>query len=255
VFYLLWGPVGPLENLWQVSRAGERQLTHNPRGYEIDSSAASKAGIIVSDALHDEDLLARWTRHGPQWMRPWRGHGRYMHAAVWDMTADGQILYTPLSEAVGAPIPIVLEESFSGPVRVIYRQPGFAARAFFGPGGKIALIGSARILIRSPRGALQRLRTGLGTLGRIAWGTQAAALAVAPQSGATRIIFPSGRQEALPAGWLPLSWSPDGTRLLVMSDTTLGVWAPSTARISVIGPVNRATQVWQAKWLSAPAHL
>lgn len=261
-FYLLWGPVGAEENLWEVTASGqERQLSHNPRGYEIDSFAASRAGIVVSDALYNADLLARWTSHGADWLRPWHAPGPSVRGFAPDIRPDGEITYLTPSNAIW------VRQSFAGPARIIYRYPpNFAPGSpTFGPGGQVALVVGPSlakgqkpgVLIIFRNGIVRTLRTGFSRLGGqpTVWGQNAPALVIPPLRGAEELFFPGGRRELLPEGWRALCWSPDGTQLLVVSATSLGVWSLSNGRIGVIGPVNRSSEVWQASWLSVPARM
>jgi hypothetical protein len=257
-FYILWGVVGAADNLWEVTPSGqERQLTHNPRGYEVDSFAASKAGIILSDAIYGADLIGRWTGHGVVWMPPWHAKGKSVRGFAPDIRSNGQITYLTPSNAIW------LRQSFSGAARVIYRYPSTfnPGSPVFGPAGQIAILPSsslaegqkASMLVISAKGTVHTLATGIATYGYPAvWGQNAPALAVPRAQGREELFFSDGKREELPTGWKALSWSPDGSRLLVISDTSLGLW--STARpsdVSVIGRVNRASEVVQVGWLSS----
>jgi hypothetical protein len=125
------------------------------------------------------------------------------------------------------------------------------------PGADLAKGQKPTVLIVSRTGAVRHLRTGFGELGYPpVWGQHAPALAIPPIRGAEKLFFPNGRQQQLPIGWRALSWSPDDTRLLVLSRSSLGVWSMARPHhISVIGPVNRASEVIEATWLSGPARL
>jgi len=261
VFYMLWGVTGAEDNLWELSSRGlvERQLTHNPRGYEIDSFAASRAGIILSDALYNEDLLARWTTHGVQWMRPAGRKTGYVRGFDPDIRPNGQIAYLTPSNAIW------LRRSFSAQPKIVYRYPKnyYPGSPTFGPHGQIAIVPPSylaatqkpTVVIVSEAGTVRFLDTGYSRMGYpTAWGQTAAALVIPPFRGPEKLFFPDGSSEQLPGGWKALSWNPDGSKLLVISRTSLGMWSRSSpGRINIIGPVNRPPEVIQASWLNASA--
>ena len=258
-------------NLWMLTAGGtETQLTHNPPGYEIDAFGASRAGIVVADSLHLVDQLARWTRHGAAWLHPPGRPHWIMNGEQPSIDPSGQVVYElPPKYSAGqhnshnADFTFWLKRSFTGPQRVIYWHHRFPGVPLSGPGGQVAVVGPVgvnlpkgqvpAVVFISRDGAIRRFRTPAQGYPP-AWGPAAPAVAVPMLKGPAELVYPSGRRERLPAGWVPLAWDPGGTRLLVLHGATLGVWSlgdPGHVRAAAV--VSRGFQISQACWLAAKA--
>jgi hypothetical protein len=269
VFYILSAQHLNEMNLWVLTSGGiETQLTHNPPGYEIDAFGASSAGIVVADSLHLADQLARWTSHGPVWLHPAGSRSGYINGAVPDIRADGALTYElPPGDSAGkhmADFTIWAKQSFTGPQRIRYWLRADPGEPLFGPGGQIAVAGpggpylakgqTPAVVFISPGGSLHRFTTPMQGEWLPVWGQSAPAVAVLAWKGPTELVFPSGKRELLPEGWAPLTWDPGGTRLLVLSGTTLGVWSlrdPGT--VTVITTITPGFLIEEARWLTSKA--
>jgi hypothetical protein len=269
--YILGGMTAPESNVWQVTSAGlEEKLTNNPRGFGIDSFAASKDGIILSDAQYGADQLARWTRHGPEWLHPPGHPSSYLDGQEPDISPDGQILYLLPPAQPGQSgqrdFTAWIKNSFTGAARIIYRQSTYPGVPIFGPRGQVAIIGPIGplaknqkpvVLIISRNGKIRKVATGLAEFGYPpVWGQNAPALVIRPWKGAARLIFPDGKHQVLPAGWQPHTWNPTGTALLMLSKTALGLWRPKNpGRVETIAALTPGFEIDQVSWLShkAPA--
>ena len=205
-FYLLAGPDLSSLNVWEVGPGPtETQITHNRAGHGIDALAASESGIVVADAAHGTDRLARWTRHGLSWLR--HGHrGPLIVGSSPDIRGNGTIGYVTPPSASGAhrnaDFAIWTQPSFSSRATVIYRQRRPLDGPVFGPHGQIAIEGWSgpeggrrpTVLIYAG-GQVAMVSTGVSEIpSLLAWGHRAPALAVA---------FPGHRAELLYTGRPP----------------------------------------------------
>ncbi len=265
-YYLLAGRSLSSLNAWEVSPGGAvTQLTHYPPGHGIDALAASGAGIIVGDAADGTDRLARWTRHGPSWLRHGH-HGPLIHGSSPDISSHGTIGYVTPPTGSGthqdADFAIWTQRSFTSRATVVYRQRRPLDGPVFGPHGQIAIEGwtgpegSRRpgVLIYR-NGGVTTLITGVSAIpSLLAWGHRAPALAVAFPAHRAELLFPDGRQQALPRGWQPLAWNQAGTQLLMQSATGLGIWsATAPRRVRTVGIITPGMQILQAVWLARQA--
>ena len=101
-YYLLAGRSLSSLNVWEVGPGGAlTQLTHAPPGHGIDALAASDVGIIVGDAADGTDRLARWTRHGPLWLRH-SYRGPLVQGSSPDISGHGTIGYVTPPAGSGA---------------------------------------------------------------------------------------------------------------------------------------------------------
>ncbi len=265
-YYLLAGPgLGSL-NVWEVGPGRTvTQVTHNRAGHGIDALAASDSGIVVADAAHGTDRLARWTRHGLSWLRHGR-HGPPILGSSPDIRGNGTIGYVTPPSGSGAPrdadFAIWTQASFTGRATVVYRQRRPLDGPVFGPHGQIAIEGwtgpeSARrptVLIYAG-GQVAPLSTGVSAIpSLLAWGHRAPALAVAFPGHRAELLSTDGRRRPLPAGWQPLAWNPSGTQLLMQSATALGIWSASApGRVRTVGLITPRMLILQAVWLSGQA--
>jgi hypothetical protein len=265
-YYLLAGPgLGSL-NVWEVGPGPTMtQITHNRAGHGIDALAASESGIVVADAVHGTDRLARWTRHGLSWLR--HGHrGALIPGSSPDIRGNGTIGYVTPPSGSGAHrdanFAIWTQPSFTGRATVVYRQRRPLDGPVFGPRGQIAIEGwtgpaggrRPTVLIYAG-GQVTTLSTGVSAIpSLLAWGRRAPALAVAFPGHRAELLFTDGRRRPLPSGWQPLAWNPTGTQLLMQSATALGIWsATAPGRVRMVGVVTPGTQILQAVWLSGKA--
>ena len=265
-YYLLAGRTLRGLNVWEVSPGrAVTQLTHNQPGRGIDALAASSAGIVLADAADGTDRLARWTRHGPAWLRH-RHHGPYIHGSSPDIGGSGTVGYVTPPSGSGAhrdaQFSIWTQPSFTSRARIVYRQRRPLDGPVFGPHGQIAIEGwtgpqgSRRpsVLIYQ-HGQVTTLSTGVSAIpSLVAWGHRAPALAVAFPAHRAELLFPDGTRRPLPSGWQPLAWNPSGTQLLMQSNTAVGIWsAGSPARVRTVGLITPGMQILQAVWLAGQA--
>jgi hypothetical protein len=270
VFYILSAQHLNELNLWELTPSGtETQLTHNPPGYEIDGFGASQAGIIVADSLHLADQLARWTSQGPVWLHPPGNPGGYINGAVPDIRADGELTYElPPGNVTGThskDFTIWTKRSFTGPGKIIYWGRMDPGSSFFGPGGKIAVVGPGGGTVKgqvpavafiSPDGSARKFITPMQGDMLPVWGEQAPAVAVPLWQGSAELVFPNGERKQLPVGWIPLTWDPTGTRLLVLLGTTLGIWSLKTpGTVTALAKISPGFQIEEARWLTKQAPL
>jgi hypothetical protein len=265
-YYLLAGPgLGSL-NVWEVGPGqAVTQVTHNRAGHGIDALAASESGIVVADAAHGTDRLARWTRHGLAWLR--HGHrGSLILGSSPDIRGNGTIGYVTPPSGSGAHrnanFAIWTQPSFTGRATVVYRQRRPLDGPVFGPHGQIAIEGWAgpeggrrpTVLIYRD-GQVTTLSTGVSAIpSMLAWGHRAPALAVAFPGHRAELLLTDGRRRPLPSGWQPLAWNPSGTQLLMQSATALGIWsATAPGRVRTVGVINPGMLILQAVWLSGKA--
>jgi len=262
VFYLLAGPTLADLNVWQIGPGGDqRRLTSSHRGYGIDGFAVSRAGLILAAGDH----LARWTRHGPSWLR---SRGALIRGSSPDIRANGMIGYVtpPARDGTGraAQFAIWVRRCCRGRGAVVRRQTRAVTGPVFGPHGQLAVLGfacqagrPAPALLIYRHGDSRKLRTGVPAIpSLLAWGEHAPGVAVAFPSHVAELLYPGGGRELLPRGWQPLAWNPDGTRLLMQSGAALGVWSAKTpSQVTRIGGITPGVQILQATWLARPAPL
>jgi hypothetical protein len=265
VFYLLAGPTLPSLNVWEVTAAtGARQLTHNPLGYGISSFAASAAGIILADARHGIDNLARWRTNGAVWLHPAGQPQALIHGESPDISDAGDIAYETPPSPGHSDFRNWVQRGFRGHPRVVYRHRFDIGGPVFGPHGQIVLSGPTgpwlsghkpRVVILSSGGKPHTLKTGFAELGYpIAWAPHAPALAMASWQHVGKVFYPGGRQALLPPGWQPLTWNTRGTQLLMRSRSQLGTWSPQQPhKVTVIGGINQRYLLIQVSWLSKQA--
>jgi hypothetical protein len=265
-YYLLAGRSLSSLNVWEVGPGGAlTQLTHAPPGHGIDALAASDAGIIVGDAADGTDRLARWTRHGPLWLRH-SYRGPLVQGSSPDISGHGTIGYVtpPIGSGThrDADFAIWTQPSFTSRATVVYRQRRPLAGPVFGPHGQIAIQGwTGRQGSRHPgvliyrHGDVTTLTTGVSAIpSLLAWGHRAPALAVAFPAHRAELLFPDGRRQPLPHGWQPLAWNEAGTQLLMQSTTGLGIWSVTAPRqVRTVGIITPGMQILQAVWLASPA--
>ncbi len=271
VFYVLAGWPNPYSaNVWEVTASGrEIQLTHNRVGYGISDFAASRAGIVMSDASNGVDELARLTSHGPQWLPAGRAHQPEIGGEGPAITDGGAISYVVPPANYGPAhndFAVWATGSFTSRGRIVYKQADTLGGEGFGPGGQIAVMDRpsfppihgrpAHVLIISPSGKVRTVDTPFAEIDGVVWQPNAVALAVSAVSGTTQLIFSDGQRQLLPEGWQPLTWNPAGDELLAQRDNMLGLWYSRTPRhITPIGVTNRNFTVLNIEWLRRRAPL
>ncbi len=269
VFYLLAGRDLRDLNVWEITPDGQQKLlTRCPHGSGIDAFAASRAGIVLAQAAHGTDNLARLTSHGLAWLRSGRHHDVMLHGSSPVIRGDGMIGYVtpPDRSAQGsrAEFAIWIRHSFTGPDGMLLQQARALNGPVFGPGGAVAVEGwvspaghrQPGIIIYG-QGPVRRLSIGVSAIpSLVAWGEHAPALALAFPGDNAELLYPDGHRQQLPAGWQPLAWNPSGSELLMQSATALGVWSRSAPGVVIkIGRISAGTQVLQAVWLDKQAPL
>lgn len=265
-FYLFAGPPQPSAwaSVWQISSGREQIVTRGDVGHWIRGFAASPRGMIVFAFLAPYDMLARWTRTGQVWLHPNGRPNLLINGCCPDISLDGTIAY----QLGGADSDILARSSWKGPDRIVGRYPKYSGSVVpaFGPHRELALIGpywtnmhghpDVLVLAGDGRGPIiRRLQSGFTQLGYNAfWGPGAPAMVVGSSADTFELLFPSGRREMLPKGWRPLAWDPAGRRILLFGHRSLGIWSLLPPhRVTVIGPVSRGFDVFQAAWLASPA--
>jgi len=271
VFYLLAGRQNIYSaNIWEVTPAGrEVQLTHNRVGLGVSWFSASPAGIVMADASNGADELAKLTAHGPQWLPVGQAREPEIGGQAPAIDPSGQITYVVPPANYGPAhnyYAVWVAPSFLERGRILYKQRDTLVGEAFGPYGQIAVMNRpyspplrgrrAHLLMISPDGKTKIVNTPFWSLAEVIWQPNAVALAVASVAHRTELIFPSGRRQMLPRGWLPLSWSPRGSRLLVQHGRLLGLWsAGAPNRVAVLGETSRQFAVLNVDWLASRAPL
>ena len=270
-FYFLAGTNNISSNIWKVSGTGTAaQLTHNGHNFGISNFGASTAGIAMGDGAGGGDVLAALTAKGPiELSNGGDGDGPAINAA-------GQICYAKtIDDQDGNPAyqELMVRASLNGPARVRYKikvsdDVAGLLDIEWGPNGSIAvLVGGhypgrpgpeSELVTVSKTGKVTRVRTGVDArLGAVVWSEHGGGIAVGVTAGRGEVIYSATRRYSLPAGWFPLSWSPEGARLLVRdSRRQLGLWSPAEQQsVSVIATTAKNVFVGEVRWLPRPAKL
>ena len=219
----------------------------------------------MGDTADGTGRLARWTRHGPIWLRH-SDRGALIQGSSPDISARGTIGYVTPPTGSGTHqdpnFAIWTQPSLTSRATVVYRQRRPLDGPVFGPHGQIAIEGwtgpqgSRRPSVLIHRhGVVTTLTTGVSAIpSLLAWGPRARALAVAFPENRAELLFPGGRRQPLPRGWQPLAWNRAGTQLLMQSATGLGIWSDTApARVRTVGIITPQVQILQAVWLARPA--
>jgi hypothetical protein len=267
VIYLLAGPDPADENVWAISGRSERQLTSGTKNNAITSVGAAGAGIVVSDDRFNADDLAKVTTRGAWWLptgRPSRLH----QGSCATISARGQIAFVTVPGAAGYPDSRSFElrdqGSFTSKSVIIDTSRTPLSDPVFGPANQIAFIRqpkisdyySTTVIVRSRDGRLRVVKTGFADPDSLVWSANAPDLVVAAWPLKAEAIGSSGRRRLLPAGWFPMAWNPAGTKLLVASKTSIGLWAPDRpGAVRTIGPLSPGVEVAAATWLNRGASL
>ena len=222
--------------------------------------------VPITDAQGGVDNLARWTSHGPWWLRPADHPREQIHGASPDIRDDGAIVYETPPGPGDRDFAVWFQRGFSGTARIIYRRRIDVGNPLFGPHDQIALWGPVgpylsghkpQVVILSGLAHPRTLPTGYSELGNPAlWNEHAPALEVPSLHDGAKLFFPDGRQESLPSGWQPLAWNPAGSAMLLQNGSDLGIWTLKAGHeVTMLGPISHGFQISQVSWLSSPARL
>lgn len=219
--------------------------------------------LIVSAAQKEVGYADRLQEFRDGTLKPIPGLGR-PPASDPDVAPDCRILYYEQAEANGV---VVGEVRLWDPARAATAtleqgDPDRLAGATWGPGGAVAVLrrepGGVKVTVIRPDGSKHEVDPKMADAGNTQWGrSDWLAIGEYPVGGenptGTVFVNPAtvGRQ-SLP-GWVPLVWSPDGTRFLVAKAddrTRLGV--VEVADLTAVRDVGSSTAgpIWDAVWLS-----
>ena len=265
--YLLAGPKVTDFNVWVIGEGAERQLTFSSNNYAVSAGSAAVAGIVVSDDRFEADDLAKVTTRGIWWL-PAGKTSRLHQGSSPTISARGQVAFTTVPDALGYPdsknFELRIQNGFTRKSRIIYASRTPLSDPVFGPADQIAFIrqpkasdyNATTVMLRSADGRVRRLKTGFAFPDSLVWTANAPDLVVATWPLKAEAISRKGKRTHLPAGWFPMAWNPAGTKLLVSSATSIGLWAPaSPATVDVIGPLSHGIEVGAASWLNQRASL
>ena len=265
--YLLAGPDQEDQNVWMIGGHTERQLTFGTKSNAISSVGAAAAGVVVSDDQFHADDLAKVTTRGAWWLPAGRTSRLHQGSSA-TISARGKIAFVAVPHALGyrdsKTFELRSQDSFTSGSQVVYQSRTPLSDPVFGPAGQIAFIAqpktsdydSTKVLVRSANGHLRVVKTGLPNPDSLVWSANAADLVVASWPLKAEAIGSNGKRKLLPAGWFPLAWDPAGTKLLVASKTSIGLWAPAhPAVVHVLGPLSPGVVVGPASWVQKRAPL
>jgi hypothetical protein len=263
VFYFQAGVNYNSFNIWQMSNAGkEVRLTDNGRNFGISAFGASPAGIVMADAAKGSDELARLTAKGAGYLKEGAGSGPYINA-------EGEIAYQ-ISTYDGSGnvtgLDLMIKKSFTAPARLFYRKKAVLMDTAWGPGDSIAVMTQShypgspgpdpKVIIINRSKKITTVQNDLKEdIGALVWNEHGGGLV--PWANKGEVIYSAKRRYMLPSGWLPATWNPAGTRLLVQKGgRELGLWSPSQPHVvTAIGSIPKSTVIGQIYWLAKPARL
>ena len=265
VFYFLTGPNPTSYNIWEILNTGnEIGLTHNDPGYGISDFAASPAGIIMADAAGGYDKIARLTSSGAEFLK------RNAQGSSPAISASGQIAYVGVygSKGNAAGSELMVKKSFNAPARVLTRQKIDITSEAWGPGQSLAILTGShypgttgptpKAIDISRSGKTETINTGLGKdLAALLWNEKQGGLAVWGWGKEGKVIDNNAHQYTLPTGWVPASWNPAGTELLVRKPgKELGLWSTKKPHsVVTIGALPGSPDIAKIVWLAHPAKL
>lgn len=265
--YLLAGPDQEDQNVWVIGDQAERQLTFGTKDNGISSLGAAAAGIVVSDDQFNADDLAKVTTRGAWWLPAGRASRLHQGSSA-TISAGGKIAFVAVPHALGYPDSKAFElrsqDSFTSTSKVVYQSRTPLSDPVFGPANQMAFIvqpktsdySSTTVLARSANGHVHVVKTGFANPDSLVWSANAPDLVVTSWPLKAEAISSNGKRKLLPAGWFPMAWNPAGTKLLVASKTSIGLWAAaSPAVVHTIGPLSPGVVAGIASWLGLPASL
>lgn len=283
--YLLVGPPGS-GNVWRLDLAAKsaRQLTHNNNQDGVSWIAASPAGLVLADAATGVDVVSVYKGNKSQ---PLAGHG-----GTPAISPSGQVAFIEVPDVVGNTGPqqwrIAVVTAPGQTPETYYEQPGPDMGALaWGPQNQLAVISAPgpradpttsaepnvansaspagspaaasaapAVLILDAHGKIEsRITPSFAAIGFLAWSPAAPALAVGGITGQSELVDVSnGHTTALPAGWTPECWSPDGQSLVVTRGNDLGVVRiASPHSVHTVETMTPDAPVTGCSWLSVPA--
>jgi hypothetical protein len=258
-------------DLWTVDEHGLHRRTVTPRPTLFSMIDASTAGVVISaGGLVDGGSGDAVYRLVGDRLLPIAAD-RTTAGQAPTVSAGGRLAYTAMetagrcaSEAAQGAYSIVvadLEASTSDrsgeAQRLVACSSDYWAPLSWGPDGQLAAIinattDDAQVAVLDPQGR----RRILGPAGRatsLVWGVgNTIGLGQGAQASGTEgirepaqvIDVATNRRNALPAGWEPLAWSSDGSRMLVSQGARLGLW-DLQVRVSDTG-LRAPARVWDA---------
>lgn len=258
--YLGAGPTVFAQDLYRISGDGRgpERLTALPPGRNLSVVTAGSGQVIVSEGSEGTDKIARLVGNRLE---------RLIDDRVFtpSLSEDGRLAYSRLHEEVGGlnEFSVVVRDVASGQERTVYQQAG---KSISGPAwlpqGFLAVVEKdlpghrqTRIVLIADDGSVRRVELGERTSTGLVASQEAPHLVVADYGsppGGFLLDPESGRRNPLPSGWLPLTWSPDGSSLLVAKGPRLGlIRPPDLLHLDEIGTFPEP--VWQADWVHAEA--
>lgn len=259
--YLGAGPTLSAEDLYSIrgdGRSRPERVTAMPPGRNLSVLTAGSGQVIVSEASEGTDKIARVVGNRLE---------RLIDDRVFtpSLSDDGRLAYVRLDEAVGRPNEhfVVVRDLASGEERTVYQHTGGSlSYPAWTSESLLAVVEKdgptrrqARIVLVSADGTVRKLELGERASTALVGSQRAAQLAVVdygPPPTAFLLDPGSGERDPLPSGWLPLTWSPDGSSLLVANGSRLGlIRPPDLATVVEVGTF--PVPVWQADWVDSQA--
>lgn len=239
VVYLVSGPTLLTGDLWRLRDGKAEQLT-DFEGGRISHVTAGSGEVMVAEASSGADQIARLM--GDR-LEPYIQDRVFTPA----LSSDGRLAYsiyryTEASGRLPSGSAIMARDLETGAERVAYeigdgQTLGYPA---FGPDGLLAAdlnadFPNAAVIVIGPDGTVRhRLPHPGGT--QVFW--QPGPLPLVTNGEGTSFLWDpaTGNQTPVAPGWVPITWSPDGTQLLVAQGQELGRVKPSDpSRVESLG--------------------
>jgi len=276
--YLLAGPNEPTMDVyrWDGGTATPHRLTTSPQGQGVDYLTAAAGTVVIDAALPDSGFLT-----GGHFLTYDFSQGKFTalglhvpdHSGTPELSLDGRSLAYTESR------PDLQQRQWVGVLHVVdldtmkdrdvYSVPTLDVSPIRGwsSDGMICFLqdvrsGGKTVKALAPDGNVRTLVTYIETVSGIARSSNGL-LAVGERKQADMVVYDQqGRQLAALAGWAPLTWSPDGSQLLLASATpTLHSDDQRSGAGRELAVVNRADlshpqllgrlpePVWEGAWL------
>lgn len=268
-FYVTVGATDLAADLYEMrfSPLEFRRLTTDSR---VTTIGGCDRAIIVAAAQKEVGYADRLQEFRDGTLQPIPGLGR-PPASTPDVAPDCRILYYEQAEANGVLVgEIRLWDPAKGTTTTLEQgDPELLGGATWGAGGAIAVVrrgpAGVKVTVIRPDGSRHEVDPKMADAGNTRWGA-AGWLAIGElplrdptstdfvHSTATVFVNPAtGDRQSLP-GWVPLVWSPDGTKFLVAKAddrTKLGV--AEVSDLTAVREVGSSTvgPIWDAVWLPA----
>lgn len=237
------------------------RLTDVGRGGGVGACADR---LVVATAHPGVDFRDTLQEFGPEGLGPVEGLGS-PKASLPDLRTDCRLLYTEVSgSGTTAMEQLVQWDPASGTSSTLHSAEELGIPDW-GPDGRIAVfqgrlgddetpIVDVSIAVISPGGAVRTIESPVPEFGTIQWG-DSPFMAIADEGEGTVFLDPDSGERIDLAGWVPLAWSPDATRLLVADAARrrdLGVVEASD--LGAVRPAGTAgAPVYDAVWLPTDA--